>query len=208
MNSVYDTRLFHPFTCIVSGPSGAGKTTLVEKLLKYKDDIITPKPLHVVWAYSAWQQGYEKWRGELTFVEGIPNLSEVPKETLLILDDLMVETDNSITQLFTKKSHHQNISVVYIVQNLFGKNKEMRTISLNAHYIALFKNPRDVSQMLILGRQMYPNRNKYFQEAYKDATSRPHGYLLCDLKQSTPDILRLRTNIFLDEGPEVVYVEK
>ena len=36
----------------------------------------------------------------------------------------------------------------------------------------------------------------FVQEAYQDATTKPHGYLVADLKQSTPEILRYRTKIF------------
>ena len=68
--------------------------------------------------------------------------------------------------------------MLYLVQNLFPKNKESRTISLNSHYMVVFKNPRDASQMSHLARQMYPGRVKFVQEAFKDATSVPYGYLL------------------------------
>ena len=48
---------------------------------------------------------------------------------------------------------------------------------------------------------------KYFREAFADATSRPHGYLLIDLKPTTPDALRLCTDVFLPEMT-IVYVYK
>ena len=119
----------------------------------------------------------------------------------------MSETDDRVTKLFTKGSHHRNISVMYIVQNLFGKNKEQRTSSLNSHYLVVFKNPRDASQITHLAKQMYPGKLKYVQESFKDATSVPHGYLLLDLRQETPDHLRLRTDIFPPDH-QVVYVQK
>jgi hypothetical protein len=66
-----------------------------------------------------------------------------PREKhLIILDDLMDETDQRVASLFTKKSHHRNISVMYIVPNLFHRGKYHRTISLNAHYMVVFKNHR------------------------------------------------------------------
>lgn len=34
----------------------------------------------------------------------------------------------------------------------------------------------------------------------------PHGYLYIDLKQATPDILRIRTNVFPDET-NYVYIK-
>ena len=52
--------------------------------------------------------------------------------------------DNRIVNLFTKGSHHRNLSVTYIVQNLFHQGKVKRNISLNSHYLVLFKNPTNV----------------------------------------------------------------
>jgi hypothetical protein len=143
------------------------------------------------------------------FHEGIPDSSMLDgRRTLLIIDDLMAETDGRVTNIFTKGSHHKNASVVYISQNLYNKGKENRTINLNTHYLVLFKNPRDMMQISHLGRQMFPDRVKYFRDAFTDATShRPYGYLLVDLKTTTPDELRLRTDIFPDENT-MVYLHK
>ena len=78
----------------------------------------------------------------------------------------MDETDQMVASLFTKKSHHRNISVMYIVQNLFHH----RAISLNAHYMVLFQNLTDVSQIMALAHQMYPRRTELFLEAFARAT--------------------------------------
>ena len=43
---------------------------------------------------------------------------------------------------------------------------------------------------------MYPYRSHYFIEQYEKATQRPHGYLFVDLKQSTSEEDRLRSDIF------------
>ena len=94
------------------------------------------------------------------------------------------------------------------MQNLFPKNKESRTISLNSQYIVVFKNPRDVSQMTTLAKQMYPGRVKFVQEAFADATSTPYGYILVDLNQDTPEDLRLRTSILPDDAVQYVYMPK
>jgi hypothetical protein len=115
--------------------------------------------------------------------------------TLLIRDDLMSEANDTVTNLFTKVSHHRNVSVVFLTQNIFYKN--LRTISLNSHYIVLFKNPRDAGQVTILARQMYPGNSKFATEAFKDATSTPHSYLLFDLRPEQDEKLRLRSNTFL-----------
>ena len=118
----------------------------------------------------------------------------------MVIDDLIVETDERVTKLFTQKSHHCNISVIYLVQKVFPKGKESRTISINAQYMVLFKNPQDITQVVNLAKQMFPGRVKYMPEAFRDATSVPHGYLFVDLKQYTSEHLRLRSNIIPDSG--------
>ena len=203
-----DPRLKHPFTCIIAGPTGCGKSTLVKDILTHRHDMICPVPDQIIWHYGEWQPMYETMP-EVQFVEGLPDVKQrdAKKKTLVILDDLMTETDKSVSNLFTKGSHHRNLSVIHLVQNVFDKNKHTRTISLNAHYLVIFKNPRDASQITHLAKQMYPGHTHFLQEAFADATSRPYGYLLIDLKQDTPEHLRLRTNIMPHEVQHV-YMRK
>ena len=107
--------------------------------------------------------------------------------------------DHEITKLFTKGSHHCNLSVIYVVQNLFHQAKESRTISLNSQYIVLFNNPRDRSRILHLAKQMYPGQTRFMVKAYTDATNKPFSYLFVDLKPNCPEENRLRSNIFPGE---------
>jgi len=169
--------------------------------------MMTPIPDHILWCYGEYQTLYGTVDG-VDFQQGLPDLDNLDsrEKHLIILDDLMDETDQRVASLFTKKSHHRNISVMYIVQNLFHRGKHHRTISLNAHYMVVFKNPRDVSQIMALAHQMYPQRTKYFLEAYTAATAQPHGYLVIDMKQETPDILRLRSHIFPGEK-QIAYAD-
>ena len=83
----------------------------------------------------------------------------------------------------------------------------MYTISLNSHYLVLFKNPRNVGQFSILARQMYPSGFKFAVEAYRDATKRPFGFLFVDSKPQQDERYRFKTNIFLGEMQDV-YVRK
>jgi hypothetical protein len=179
-----------------------------------EENRIKPKPSKIVWFYCEDQHLYHSMTTlEIEFVKGIPECFDdffTGKEpALAVIDDLMthVHSDERITRLFSVGSHHRNVSVILIVHNLFHQGKEMRSLSLNSHYIILFKNPRDKLQLSVLARQMYPRNTKFVCEAYDDATSRAYGYLLFDLKQETDSRLRIRTGILSGDVP-YVYMPK
>ena len=87
--------------------------------------------------------------------------------SLIVVDDHMSDINQVVADIFTKISHHRNISILHLTQNLFDENKYARTISLNAHHLVLFKNPRDASQFATLARQMYPNAMEVEQHIRK-----------------------------------------
>ena len=62
------------------------------------------------------------------------------------------------SQLFTKGSHHRNISLVLITQNLFHQGPSSRDTLLNSKYIVVFKNPRDKTQIVHLARQDFSEK--------------------------------------------------
>lgn len=202
-------QLQHPFTCLISGPTGCGKTSLVKDILEKQ--LISPPPQHVLWLYAEDQPLYHTL-SNVFFHWGIPeDLEErfdVNETNLVIIDDLMTQGNNDqrITRLFSVGSSHRNLSIIFIVHNLFDKGKEMRTISLNTHYLIVFKNPRDNQQIATLARQMYPHQSQFMIEAFQDATKHPYGYLLIDLKPKTQEFLRIRTSI--TTTTPIVYIHK
>jgi hypothetical protein len=146
----------HPFTCMIAGPTKSGKTSIIKKILNnLAGGLVRPCPECVVYCYSIWQPLYEdiraswaasaptgpnlsSYKPEIFFNEGLPSLDnfDASKRVLLILDDLMhaCSKDNGILEIFTTNSHHKNISVIYVAQNIFCQGKNSRTISLN-YYI-------------------------------------------------------------------------
>lgn len=211
-----DVRLQAPFTKVIAASTGAGKTYFVKRLLENADLMINPAPTIIVWCYAQYQKAYtdlSQSMPHIKFVEGLPedlnSMFDSQQNNLVVIDDLMAEVGDNLqlANLFTKGSHHLNLSVIYITQNLFHQGKQTRTISLNSQYFVLFKNPRDASQITHLARQIFPNNPKYLQESFADATRQPYSYLLIDLKPQTPDDYRLRTNIFPGEIP-ILYIPK
>ena len=203
-------KLLHSFTCLISGPTGSGKSSMVCELIQ--QNAIEPKPDRIVWLYVEDQPLYKTMKN-VEFIQGIPDdleeMFQANRNNLLILDDLMTQahSDPRLTRLFSVGSHHRSLSIIFIIHNLFHQGKEMRNLSLNSHYIILFKNPRDSLQIATLARQMYPNKSKFLIEAYQNATKDPYGYLMLDLKPTTPEVLRVRTGI-LPKDVQVVYVHK
>ena len=100
----------------------------------------------------------------------------------MVFDNMMMQCASSelIAQAFTQKRHHQNLSVILILLNLYCQGKVMGNVYLNAEYAVLFRNPRDRVNLGI-----WPDSfAKALVDAYVDATSRPYSHLLVDLKLS------------------------
>jgi len=124
---------------------------------------------------------------------------------LVILHDLLNDVySKQVCDLFTKGSHHRNICVILITQNLFHQGRFCRDISVNAKYLVLLKNVRDKNHFIFLARHIYPESSASLYKAYLDATQRSHGDLFVDLSQDTDDRLRFRTDIF-PTGQTIVY---
>ena len=196
----------HPFSMMIAAPSGGGKTCFVKKILENRSRWIHPPPQRIIWLYGQWQPLYQEMQSTIPgieFVKGIPwNLDEdsfldPEVRNLIVIDDLMTQAtkDSKICDLFTKGSHHQNLSVICLLQNLYYHGKENRTMSLNSHYITLFRNARDEQQVMTLARQMYPGNSQRFIDVYKAATDKPYGYLVIDLKPGTSDADRFQPNV-------------
>ena len=195
-----DLTFKHPFTMTVAGPTSCGKSTWLSKVLQ--SDLIQPAPWQIIWCYREWQPLYSEMMQQMPnvrFAEGIqvPDLDSKSPH-LIVLDDLMTDAtkNKDVSNMFTVGSHHKNMSIICLLHNVFYQGKENRTMSLNSHYLVLFKNPRDQLQMSCLARQMYPRNTAYFMDRFQKATSMPYGCLVVDLKQDTPDQARLKSGSF------------
>ena len=74
---------------------------------------------------------------------------------MIVLNNMAFEADKDprVTDLFTEGSHHINLSVIELNQNLyFSKYPTQRR---NSHYLGLFNNPVDRQPVMTLAGQMY-----------------------------------------------------
>ena len=110
-----DTRWSHPWTAIVAGPTGAGKTIFIQNFLRHLPVLSDTVFQRVILYHTEWQNAYEQSRGSvanIVFREGLPqqdDFQDARRPKLVILDDLMHESSaigQSIVLLFTRGSHH------------------------------------------------------------------------------------------------------
>ena len=198
----HDVRLKWPFRLLLAGCSGCGKSTLMAEIAVSGIEVMTRKPSMILVYHAHGQGAYEKMAREagcpVRLIKGGPKQDLVTRPgTLLIVDDLQASHADVVREWFTRKSHHFDTSIAYLVQNVFDKSPHHRTISLNCTYMTLFKNPRDASQVEHLSRQVFPTAPKHLTAAYRDTVSRgPHSYLVMDFNQDTPDDFRIRNTLF------------
>ena len=190
-------HLLKSATILISSPTNSGKIYFVSKFVKNVDYLMSPPSERIVWCYSIWQKAYDQIKAD--FIQGIPDFDYFDhRSTLLIIDNLMGEQNNTVTKFFTRGSHHMNIMVVYLVQNLFFRG--IRTISLNSQIVILFKNPRDSGQL-----SLFAKHTKKIKKIFSAVTRHSYGYLLFDFCSETLDQLRICTGIF-PEDKQFVYV--
>ena len=196
----------HPFTAMICGATGSGKTNYLIRMIRQRARIIEPTPSRVIYSYKRYQAVFDGLIAEgVELVAGTGYTLDPGVPTLLVIDDQMHD-GLELGRLFSVDSHHGNCSVLLVTHNLFHQSKEFRTASLNAHYFLLFKSPRGLSQVTHLARQLYGGlgggKARKMVSAYADATARPYGYLLVDLHPLTPEGLSLRADLLRGEGEQ------
>ena len=205
-----------PSTCLIVGSTGSGKTWFIFNILSNRAQMFEKMPTKILYCFNTYQEKFDKYSNFIEFHKNLPDknffddwTSEKNKlHKIIIIDDLMSDMNDEISKLFTVYSHHKNITVFFLLQNLFFQHKVMRTITLNTQYIVLFNLKRDISQIRVLASQLFPAKeNKEFQIIYKNAVSKPFSYLVIDIHPANTYRVALRENIFPNEI-EIVHLAK
>ena len=201
-------KLKHPFTFIVSGPTQSGKTFFVFKLLENLSKITDPPIFEIVYIYNAWQEGFNKYKNRVFFTNDLKYLKIRPKNpTLIVCDDFMsqIGKNKDMFNLFIRDSHHNGVSIVLILQNIF--EKDLIGYRRNTHYYYLTEHLQDRRSIEHFARQLEPKNSKYFMKSYEDATSYPFGGLFIDVHpHSTLRLIsKYRTGIHQFKG-QVLYI--
>jgi hypothetical protein len=115
-----------------------------------------------------------------------------------------VSKSKDMVNVFSRAVHHKNISIIFLTQVFFYKNLNPLTRQLK--YLICMKNPRENAHINVIGRQMNNGKsNRLLEFAYKDAMSKPFGYILIDYSQLQCDKYRIRSSVFPEEA--IIYSE-
>src|SRR5690625_4614167 len=172
-----------PFTALVSGASGSGKSTFTLKLLQ-SPHLFEQPVSEVLWFHGVNAINTPIGDASIRTFAGLPDaetlkhLSADGGHRILVLDDLMMELIKDkalLAALFTKYSHHYRLSILLLTQSLFDIP---RIVRINTHYFVLFRSLSEKLNIQNLGKQLFPGKLKYFLGSFDDATTRNFGFLI------------------------------
>lgn len=205
--AIFDARLQTSFGMLVCGSPFAGKTSWTVNLLKNADKLIDHQFDYIFWFYGERnpliEQLEREMNGKLRTVHGLPdNIDDYIIEGQVgchIYDDLFLELSDSnrISELCAYKTQHAQLSWIILMQNIFHSGKARQTIYRCAHYLCIFNNTLDRSQIYSLAYKLMPGNQKLFLKIFEKATlGKPYGYIFVDGRSTSPQDARFRTDIF------------
>ena len=173
-----DLKFKSPFMFISTGPSGSCKSSFRIRFLQNLDTLCTERQFagSIIWCYSetAAVPSTKQVEKHVRLNEGVPEKfgdAQDGRPCLVILDDLLNDVySKQVCDLFTKGSHHRNISVILIKQNHFHQGQYCKDIPLNAKYLVQLKTVRDNNQFMHLALRVYPECSSSLYKPYLDAT--------------------------------------
>ena len=204
--------LITPFSLVLAGPSGSGKSKFLFDLIDNLDTCTKPKIEKVIFIYGVYQELYKKYPN-IHFTDNLEYMKVRPSEnTLLILDDCMTQVKDSILleQLFTR-GRHENISVILVLQSMFYKGSVLKTVRDNATYMAITNHIQDQTRLYTFSSQLELKNSSYFIDSYEDAMKTRYNYLFVDLHpksqmRDAPYFIKYRTGVAKIHG-QTLYVD-
>ena len=197
---IADCKLQKPFRLMISGGSGTGKSTLLQKLI---DESHFSSPFDkIIYCYPEYlDEPPVNFDQIVENRPGIPDLmyfSSLPRNSLIIYDDLMNECGKSddIMKLFSVIARKRNLSIIFIVQNIYDSNKHFRNLRLNATGFIMFNfyADKDVNKRLLRDLNVQSRVPKHLLD---QIYSEPFSYIYVDIhpeRRSNFDIVK--GNIF------------
>jgi hypothetical protein len=172
---------------IVVGPSGSGKTSLVLGLLKDLhcvfepgiervffcsttpiSDITCPVPVHV----------QDTFPDHTIFAQ---------PHSLVIIDDFQeqLSKNSDAIALSSKIAHHNNCTLIYLLQSMYTERSVTRSLFLNSQYIIILGCQRSVGQIKNFLMRMFPNNWSKVLKGFESMVQESFSHVLFDMHPRT-----------------------
>ena len=146
-----DNCLPEHFRMLVSGPTGCGKTTFVENLIK--SDRLKVKPSRVYYCYpddfDEPPVNWHEWNDiVVTYVPFMPDIEffkTIDKGSLIVFDDNFDQAIQNPSVCKAMKIHsRRKFSVILITQMFYEQGKHSRVIRNQLNALVLYRNFGDI----------------------------------------------------------------
>ena len=212
---MYDIRFCENFKIFACGPSRCGKTCFIIDIIQNIQNIAKAPPIKILYVYKVWQQKFDELResglvdhfvqDQTDLVKKLKTLSN-REPSLIVFDDLINSSNlQEIANLFVVDGRHSNFSLIFLSQRMFVNNESFRQISNNCDYFAVFKNPRNSSEVRVLAQQLTPGTLELIN-IYSEATKDPFSYLFINLTQECDETVKYLSHLFDYDHSVICYL--
>jgi hypothetical protein len=185
-----------PFRMLICGNSGAGKTQTLLNIIynmgsTFQNIFIITKnkdePLYNFIEDKMGSQGLQILEG----IASAPNLDDMDKDeqTLIVMDDLVLEKNQSALEEYFIRARKLNCSLIYISQSYYRVPKVIRQ-NLNYMIIKQLSSLKDLYR--IMSEYSLGVEKEQLAQMYNDATRTKQDFLLIDM--DTDPVNRFRKN--------------
>lgn len=192
-----------PFRMLIIGNSGAGKTQTLLNIIHNMDStfnnifIITKnkdEPLYNFLEAKLGDKGLKISEG----VENAPDLdADISKEdqTLIVMDDLVLEKNQSSLEEYFIRARKLNCSLIYISQSYY---RVPRIIRQNLNYLIIKQVSSLKDLYRIMGEYTLGVEKPALKKLYENSTQQKQDFLLVDLDAPLSDRFRKNFNEIYD----------
>ena len=206
----------HPYTILIIGGSGSGKTNLLLNLIENQPDIdkiylYAKDPYESKYQYLINKRedvGINHFNNLKAFTEYSNDMHDVYKnidecnpdkenKILIVFDDMIADMihnkklNSVVTELFIR-GRKLNISLVFITQSYFKVPKDVR-LNTSHFFIAKIPNKKELQQIAI--NRSSDINTKDFANIYRKCTAEPYSFFVNDTTLGSDNPLRFRKNL-------------
>jgi len=184
-----------PFRMLIIGNSGAGKTQTLLNVIHNMSGtfnniyIITKNKDEPLYNYLEDKLGDKG----LSIIEGLASAPDLEKDidktdqTLIVMDDLVLEKDQSKVEQYFIRARKLNCSLIYISQSYY---RTPRIIRQNLTYLVIKQVSSLKDLYRILGEYTLGIEKDQLKKLYENSTREKQDFLLVDLEAPLEDRFR------------------